>query len=84
VFKGFLHGAYFSGVRAANEIHDLVRGRRECDYGAPGCVGVGSVVGSWDISVQVLRCYQWFLGMLLTQLSNVRAYVKYSLDIVIA
>ncbi|KAF9643186.1 amine oxidase [Thelephora ganbajun] len=25
---GFLHGAYFSGVRAANEIRDLLRGRR--------------------------------------------------------
>ena len=26
VFIGFLHGAYFSGVRAADEIRDLVRG----------------------------------------------------------
>jgi len=26
--KGFLHGAYFSGVRAADEILNLVRGRR--------------------------------------------------------
>jgi len=23
MFKGFLHGAYFSGVRAADEIRDL-------------------------------------------------------------
>ena len=26
-FKGFLHGAYFSGIRAADEIRDLVRDR---------------------------------------------------------
>ena len=28
VLKGFLHGAYFSGVRAADEIYGLVRGGR--------------------------------------------------------
>ena len=26
-FEGFLHGAYFSGVRAAEEIRDLIQGK---------------------------------------------------------